>query len=283
MPKEFCEPDVTVSIGGVPEALENATLNQPTVQANAREMLLRVEGVATYYVRDGARIVVSPSDQPDEPLIQVYLLGTCFGALLQQRGVLPLHGSCICKDGLGLLITGASGAGKSTLATAFLARGWKLVSDDVTPVTFRGGVCRACPSYPGQKLWEDALEIHQGAVSRMRGVAWEDGGRRKFTLDASDLFVDEEVILTHVAVLALADGALDAREIVGFSKVDALMKNTYRPGLIADMERKRAQFQRCVDIAGAVQLFYVVRPQGDRTEEEIAERIGRMMSEGPQR
>ena len=71
----------------------------------------------------------------DEDVIRLYILGTCMGAILMQRKILPLHGSAIEIDGKAYAIVGDSGAGKSTLASAFLKQGYQLVSDDVIAVS----------------------------------------------------------------------------------------------------------------------------------------------------
>ena len=57
------------------------------------------------------------------------------GAILMQRKILPLHGSAIAIDGKAYAIVGDSGAGKSTLASAFLNKGYQLLSDDVIAVS----------------------------------------------------------------------------------------------------------------------------------------------------
>jgi HPr kinase/phosphorylase len=41
-----------------------------------------------------------------------------------------IHGSCVARDGAGVLIVGASGAGKSDLTLRLLGRGFTLVADD---------------------------------------------------------------------------------------------------------------------------------------------------------
>ena len=51
--------------------------------------------------------------------VRLYLLGTCMGALLFQRKLLPLHGSAVVINGKAYAFVGDSGAGKSTLAAAF--------------------------------------------------------------------------------------------------------------------------------------------------------------------
>ena len=57
------------------------------------------------------------------------------GAILMQRRLLPLHGSAIAINGKAYAIVGDSGAGKSTLASAFLNKGYQLISDDVIAVS----------------------------------------------------------------------------------------------------------------------------------------------------
>jgi HPr kinase/phosphorylase len=41
-----------------------------------------------------------------------------------------IHGTCVARDGAGVLIVGPSGAGKSDLALRLLGRGFGLVADD---------------------------------------------------------------------------------------------------------------------------------------------------------
>ena len=80
----------------------------------------------------------------DTRIFRLYILGTCMGAILMQRKILPLHGSVIAIDGKAYAIVGDSGAGKSTLASAFLKRGYQLLTDDVIAVSFsedRHSVC----------------------------------------------------------------------------------------------------------------------------------------------
>ena len=97
--------------------------------------------------------------------IRLYVLGTCMGAILMQRKTLPLHGSVIAIDGKAYAIVGDSGAGKSTLASAFLKRGFQLLTDDVIAVSFsEEGIPFVTPSYPQQKLWSESLD-HFGMES----------------------------------------------------------------------------------------------------------------------
>ena len=75
-----------------------------------------------FCIQEGKRIIVSPIEGSDEDEIRLYILGTCMGAILMQRKILPLHGSAVAIDGKAYAIVGDSGAGKSTLASAFLTK-----------------------------------------------------------------------------------------------------------------------------------------------------------------
>jgi HPr kinase/phosphorylase len=63
-----------------------------------------------------------------------------------QAGV-RLHGSCVARDGAGVLILGPSGAGKSDLALRLLDRGFGLVADDQVDVL--DGIARAPKALAG--------------------------------------------------------------------------------------------------------------------------------------
>jgi HPr kinase/phosphorylase len=58
-----------------------------------------------------------------------------------------LHGSCVARDGAGVLILGPSGAGKSDLALRLLDRGFDLVADDQVDVS--GGLAQAPAALAG--------------------------------------------------------------------------------------------------------------------------------------
>ncbi len=44
--------------------------------------------------------------------------------------VIRVHGTCVARDGAGVLLLGPAGAGKSDLALRLMARGFDLVADD---------------------------------------------------------------------------------------------------------------------------------------------------------
>ena len=157
--------DVEIVIEDVPVIDDEWTGINYYFAKKENEVLFQVPDVATFFMQDGKKIIVSPEPDTDEDQLRLYLLGTCMGVILLQRKILPLHGSVIAIDGKAYAIVGDSGAGKSTLASAFLNQGYQLLTDDVIAVQFdENNIPMVIPSYPQQKLWQESLD-HFGVNS----------------------------------------------------------------------------------------------------------------------
>jgi hypothetical protein len=149
-------PDVRIEIGTVP-TFEHSVMTTPMLQIDGEgRARFGINGVADYLVENGRRITIAPQAPIDSPDIRLFLLGSGFGLLCHQRGVLPIHASTVDIDGEAVLLAGASGAGKSTLAAAFLRRGLVL-SDDVSPLDLSGVEPVILPGLRRIRLWSDSI------------------------------------------------------------------------------------------------------------------------------
>ena len=86
---------------------------------------------------DGRRVTGAPPSGPRwrwERLVLAQALP--LASILQ--GMEVLHASAVCLDGRAVAFLGRSGAGKTTLATRLLARGARLLTDDVLALTADG-------------------------------------------------------------------------------------------------------------------------------------------------
>ena len=154
-------PDVTIGIGEVP-TFERTVLTTPLVQiAPDGRARFEVTGIGNFLVEEGKRITVAPLLPLDAPDIRLFLLGSGFGFLCHQRGVLPIHAASVDIDGEAVVLAGASGAGKSTLAAAFWRRGHAVLSDDVSPIDLSAGASLILPSLRRIRLWSDSVK-HAG-------------------------------------------------------------------------------------------------------------------------
>lgn len=221
----------------------------------------RVAGVAVFRITDGNLIQVDPEPDCSDSRLGIFLMGSCMGAILHQRGCIPLHGSCITDGKRSILLTGDSGAGKSTLAAEFLRRGWKLITDDVSALYDTEGIPVVQSSYPSQKLWKDALDRYERPDSDIHSLYFTDS-REKFGVDVSRFFFDGRAPLNLVVRLIPHAGACELVPLQGMTKVDQLMRNTYRPNMI---EKRNAQrhFQRCVTLSTKIPMAAVSRIDGE--------------------
>lgn len=236
------------------------------------DVRFRVPEVATFRIVDGNTIFIYDRECDQTGKIWVYLMGSCMGAILHQRGMLPLHGSSVCKDGKAILITGESGAGKSSLAAEFLKNGWKLVTDDVAVVNLRNGKAVIQPSYPSQKLWMDAIERYDHKDSPLQSL-YQENRKDKFSVDVSACFENRPQELTCVVRLCVA-GSCSVQAVDKMTAVHQLMRNTYRSVLIL-REDYQQWFEKCVGISSAVRMLACTRT----TEENCAPDLFRMVTD----
>ncbi len=87
-------------------------------------------GLARFVVRAGREVIISAAPEGDPEIFRLYVQGMMLAAALYQRGLFVLHSSVVDLGGYAIGFTGMVGAGKSTLATAFRARGYKILADD---------------------------------------------------------------------------------------------------------------------------------------------------------
>lgn len=234
--------------------------------------MFKVDDVAIYSIHEGNRICVSPLDGSVEDQVRLYILGSCMGALLMQRKILPLHGSAVVIDGKTYAIVGDAGAGKSTLAAAFLDRGYKLLSDDVIPVTL--SVDRfpiVTPAYPQQKLWREGLNRFGIDSDQLRPIYNRES---KFAVPILSQFATGQFPLAGVFELIKIDhDAISLQPIRGLARLDTLFNHTYRNYFIKSSGLMAWHFTTTTAIANKIDLYQLHRPECRFTANEIADLI----------
>ena len=221
----------------------------------------RGQDLCTHRITGGRLIEVDPREDYDPSKLGVYLMGTCMGAIHYQRGLMMLHGSCVTDGHRSILLTGDSGAGKSTLAAEFLRRGWKLITDDVSVVYDPEGLPMVQSSYPSQKLWRDALDRYERPAGDIHSL-YTTGDREKYGVDVTKYFYDGRAPLSLVIRLLPHEDACSLRPVAGMTKVDQLMRNTYRRELIEQSSLQK-HFQRCVTLSTKIPMATVTRIDGE--------------------
>ena len=264
--------DVNIRLGATPEHVDEFRTSSPTHEASAEHLLLRIDGVARYLVSHGRQITVDPDAAASEHDVRVFLLGTCFGALLHQRGLLVLHASGIRTAVRAALFAGPSGAGKSTLLGELLRRGYAMTVDDVAAVRVDGsGQPILLPSYPRTRMWSDAAErfgIETSGLQRTRSHM------DKYERQVWDQFSADEAPLRRIYHLAGSNGdEMSVTPLEPLAVIPTLVANTYRRVLLDGLAMRRSHFDLASQVARTVPVRRVIRPDDPLRLPELADLI----------
>ena len=279
--------DILIETGAVPEQLAGAVTIGPTWAMRPDQFLMRVPGIARFLLTRGRTIAyqLEPAAEPDD--VVAFLVGTIFGILLHQRGLVVLHASAVEQNGRAAVFLGTSGAGKSTLAAALVQRGYRLVTDDFCVVSLDDeGRPIVDPDGRLPKLWTQAIKSLDLGDRQGRPVR---GRLAKFYMEQMATPAATARPLPTGPVYALRETRAPFESgIERPNVVDAallLRQNAYRPRLIIQMEQGPLYFRVAATIANRGGVFHLTRPMDfaampatiDRLErhwEDAKDRVG---------
>jgi hypothetical protein len=236
----------------------------PGLRAEGAALMLTIPDVARYRIEGGHTIIVDPEPDVPERNLRLFLLGSAFGALLHQRGLLPLHANAVEIDGCAVAFMGASGEGKSTLAAWFHDHGHRIIADDVCVVGFDGERHPyAAPGLPRLRLWREALEL----------MGRETSGYHRSYLDPVDEFEKFDVPIASqsatrcnvpLAALYLLDRA-DRCSVVrmsGIEAAEAIFANTYRGTYVSAAGNHEGHWQTSIKLVRSAPVYRASREWG---------------------
>lgn len=243
-------------------------------------IMFQVPNIATFSITEGKKISVSPLKENEEDHIRLYILGTCMGALLMQRRILPLHGSAVVINGRAYAFMGNSGAGKSTLAAAFLNQGYQLLSDDVIAVSLSQSenIPFIIPSFPHQKLWDDSLDRLGMQIKNYNPIY---GRENKYSIPVSSSYFSEPIPLAGVfELIKTEDEHLEIHRIDKLKRIYTLYYNTYQNCLIPNAGLMEWHFKTTVNIIGKIGIYQIKRPVSGVNPNQIISEILKKISKG---
>jgi len=230
-------PDVVVGLSDAAERTDGASRS------------LSWSGVGKLVATDGRRLTIHPAAGAEPSALSVAAAGAGLGMLLEQRGFLVLHGSCVQIGAGAACFVGASGVGKSSVASALVGRGHRLVSDAMTVVSFDSHGATAHFGPPQLKLWPDALK----RLSAPLGV--------ETVFDSEKLLCAVQAASTEGTVRLERIYSLAASEVVTIGNalrpaeaVMQLMRNVYLADYL-DASSAPILLQRCVHAVEATRSF----------------------------
>lgn len=250
--------DVLIRRGKVPLRLLRASYRHENYDAGSGVTLLRTNG-ARFLVRSGQEIVADSIDGMSSAAIATYLSGSVMAALLHQRGLLPLHAGTVVYDKRAIAFVGRSGAGKSTLMGALEARGFAVLSEDVTATVVPGGQgpVQTAPGIRRLKLNSDSA-FALGFDTANATVAENTGKHLWFRARTESM---DWVPLVRLYVL---DPAFDWRVapqcLSGLERLEVLRQHTHRWGMAVAMGCGIANMKMRLSLADWLPTFRLGRP-----------------------
>lgn len=269
--------DVRIELGRVPTDGQFG----PGVHPVKGGALLVVDKAARYFVADGSRIVVQPEDGASSRNVRLFLLGSVFGLLLHQRGLLPLHANAVEIDGRAVAFTGGPGAGKSTLAAWFSDRGFALIADDVAVIDFEGETPIIQPGLPRLRLWKRVIE----ATGR-------DPSDYPLSVEGDAAYDKRDVLLARAkvasgprrlgAIVELGRTGPLIEPLLGAAAAEAVMSHTYRGEYVKPLQTVREHWLMSMKLAGAVPVYRVCidfdLSSLDRSYEPLLEEVRELLA-----
>lgn len=242
-------------------------------------VMFEVPNIAIFSIQEGNKIFVSPLKENEEDQIRLYLLGTCMGAILMQRRILPLHGSAVAINGKAYAFMGNSGAGKSTLASALINQGYNLLSDDVISVSFsKNDIPFVTPSYPHQKLWDDSLERLGMEVGGYRPIY---GRESKFSVPISSNYHADPIPLGGIFELVKTENReLEIRPIDNLERFYTLYYNTYQNCFLPNLGLMDWHFHSTAKIIKKVGIYQIKRPVSGTSPAHLVSKILKIINGG---
>jgi len=273
-PGTFNEPDVKIYWGKNPLQLEKVKDSGVLFQASPEEFLFRLDSVASYYVTNGKTIRIERLSSSTDEEVRLFLLGSAFGALLQQKGLLPFHGSTVVKEGKGIIIGGSSGSGKSSLAANLISKNYKLLSDDISVIQSTDNGLLIYPGIPHLKLWHDIM-LHLNIEPDKYDLVRPQILKYKKTVNKK--FYNKPVVPGKIIILKAKNSeGITTKLLQGIQKFNALKDNTYRVQFIEGLDKIERHFRLISQLAGTVPVYEVNRPFSPILLDELTDIIDRL-------
>lgn len=254
--------DVDIQQVKVVNEIKEPALSTNWMQMTENEFRMSAAQVGIFYAGFGETIRFSPADEATDESIELFMNGSVFGAILHQRGILPIHGSSFVYRGSGVMLCGHSGAGKSSLTSSLCLNGQAtFLTDDVTPIRFYDGKPAVLPKSDRVKLWEDSLDQLSEKRSGLKQIRPQD---KKFYLNI-EKSASEPHPLHQVAIIHVLDRIAEpvAEQMTGAEAFSVLQKEIYRLFYLQAMPQRKARyFTQLSAICNQCTVWRVTRPSG---------------------
>jgi hypothetical protein len=269
-------PDVVVDFGPVPGRLDQSFGGTDEWEfAPGRTLFRGGEHSGTFLLDSGTHVTVERGVYSDDDWLAAHFTDRVLIALLRQRRTIALHAGSVAGTRGAIAVSGFTGSGKSTTIAALVARGFRLLDDDVAALELReDGTVQVLPGSPRVCLTAQSVErlgIGPSNVPKPVGPAGK-------------IFVPAAVPtrasrLRAFFILAPFGGRnVEIRQLRGIEKLDAL----YRSVLGHILRQEHADlFPTLSAVAAEIAVHRIDRPLDRWSVDELVDAILRVSGETP--
>ena len=265
--------DLVIEVGSVPSHSQESLFGEKRgIYISSKEYKLYVSGVATYWAENGNRIIIQSETNSEISKVRLFCLSNVFAAILNQRGIIPIHSAAILVKNRLVMFCGSTGAGKSTLLANLLRKGYSIFSDDVcVPVIISNEVLMHA-SYPMMKNWVDTIQ-------RIPSLGEPDvqlrTGFNKFGYYFHNQFNLDAIVPSMVFFLDKTDQVDEIKfyEVKGYELFQHLESNAYRGEYLSAIDLRKEHFELFSILANQLQGFVVNRPVSIDTTDQITDLV----------
>lgn len=231
---------------------------------------MRWEGIGDYLIRGRGRSILAhraPGCVFGE--FRDLLLTTVASFAILERGLEPMHASCVSYNGRAIAFAGRGGSGKSTLAALLTRRGLEFLADDLLPLHGRGQNILAYPSVSEIKLDPEAARALGLNPRRLSPLG---RGFRKRIWRVPGVGSPRRLAAVYFPCISPSARRLRVIPLSHSQAFNHALRCNFNPQL-QTRERLRRQFALFTRLAEAVPAWRLVIPRGWKKLEEVAERI----------
>ena len=220
---------------------------------------------ATFDMFGGQRIDYLPG--PEWPgTMPVTFSSTVAALTLAWRGMLPLHASAVEWAGRAVLIAGPAGAGKSTLSAGMIARGARLIGDDLTVIDPRTGCVTV--GRPAMRLHRDTAQT----LEQRSLIEVPDDPRGKVLVAPAARYAGPALPVGAIVLLGGTSGALS-----GALVPQLLSAHRFRPKWQDALPGREGLLRSLIALAGNTPAFGLPTIE-QYSRANVEERCGQLLT-----
>lgn len=258
-------PDIYLKFGQIPLSLQGIQKRVAVGQSSVilydnHACLIDVQDLGLFYISELLEVTVQTLSKSLIHEIRAIFLTVVIPAIFYLRKTIALHGSVIAFENHCILFTGKSGAGKSTIAARLIAKGNKILSDDICIIKPDHEIPFVVPATPQIKLnAEVALSLGYtpsslNAISKREEKSW---------INMENHFEERSLPLRAIYEIIPFAGIQkeELHQLEGKDKLKIILDNTYKPSAIEFIDLQKQLFQQSVWLTSVVNVYQLMRPK----------------------